>query len=82
MEFSKRKLPKEAAHQLRVCPIPSVQPYALMLSPVYVFMKANEKFVSVKAPLDFFTQEELSKLRMYDTFYMPDFVDRTLPFRG
>jgi hypothetical protein len=42
-----------------------------MLSPVYVFMKRNQKFVSVKAPLDFFTSEELSSLERHEEFFLP-----------
>jgi hypothetical protein len=81
MDFRLRKLPKEAAINLRICPIASVKPYALMLAPVYVYMKANEKFVSVKAPLDFFTPADLDRLKTFESFFMPDFVDSALPFR-
>lgn len=81
MEFSKRKLPKEAADSLRICPIDTVKPYALMLAPVYLFMKANEKFVSIKAPLDFFTPEEIDRLRSFECFYLPVSVDAALEFR-
>jgi hypothetical protein len=81
MDFSHRKLPNEAAQTLRLCPIQSVAPYALMLAPVYVYMKRNEKFVAVKAPLDFFTPEELEKLRPLESFFIPEFVDSAIPFR-
>ena len=53
------------------CRISTVAPFALMLSPVYVYMKLNEKMVSVKAPLDFFTPEELVQLSRYEVFYIP-----------
>jgi hypothetical protein len=81
MNFSKRKLPKEAADTLRACPIDSVKPYALMLAPVYVYMRMNEKFVAVKGPLDFFTPEELSRLLPLENFFLPEFVDSVVPFR-
>ena len=55
MDFSRKKLPPDAAEKMRNCPIHSVQPYALMIAPAYVYMKVNKKFVAVKAPLDFFT---------------------------
>jgi len=69
MDFRQRKLPKEAAINLRISPIASVKPYALMIAPVYVFMRVNEKFVSVKAPLDFFTPEELERLKSFESFF-------------
>jgi hypothetical protein len=81
MEFSQRKLPKEAAPNLRICPIQSVRAFALMLAPVYVYMEKNEKFVAVKAPLDFFTPEELERLKPFQKFFLPEFVDHALPYR-
>ncbi len=81
MNFRDRKLPPEASQQMRMCPIVSVAPFALMLAPVYVFMKANEKFVAVKAPLDFFTPEELARLKPFQSFFLPEFVEKALPFR-
>lgn len=81
MDFTDRKLPIEVAPTMRVCMVRSVQPYALMLSPVYVFMQLNEKFVSVKAPLDFFSPEELARLKPFMQFFMPEFVDRPLVYR-
>ena len=74
MLFEEKKLTSESIDELLHCPIHSVEPYALMLAPVYVLMKLNEKLVSVKAPLDFFTEDELSKLTRYDTFYLPQFA--------
>ena len=53
----------------------------MMIAPVYVFMRRNEKFVSVKSPLDFFTPEEIQRLKNVETFFMPDFVDSVLPYR-
>jgi hypothetical protein len=81
MDFTARKLPREAAPNLRRCPIDSIVPYALMLAPMYVYMPRNEKFVSVKAPLDFFTPEELAKLRSFESFFATEFVDQALPYR-
>jgi hypothetical protein len=81
MDFSRRKLPETAASNLRICPVETVKPFALMLAPVYVFMRRNAKFVAVKAPLDFFTEAELVKLRGCELFYLPEFVDQILPFR-
>ncbi len=81
MNFSQKKLPREAASELRRCPIESVAPFALMIAPAYVYLKRNEKFVAVKAPLDFFAPDELQKMRPYENFFFPQFVDQALPFR-
>ena len=81
MNFSARKLPSDAAEELRNCPITTVAPFALMLAPVYVFMRINAKFVSIKAPLDFFTPEEIEKLKPFESFFLPEFVESTIPFR-
>src|SRR4051812_8298441 len=81
MEFSARKLPKEAASDLVRYPVQSVKPYVPMWAPIYVFMPKNEKFVSVKAPLDFFVPEELEKLEPLENFYVSSAISNALPFR-
>ena len=81
MDFTRKKLSLTEAPQLRVCPIESVAPYALMLAPVYVYLKRNEKYVAVKAPLDFFTPAELERLKSFEAFFLPASVDLTLAFR-
>ena len=82
MDFTFRKLPQEVAEQLRRCAISSVKPYALMVAPAYVYLKQNHKFVSVKAPLDFFSPEELTRMAPYENFFFPECVDASLEFRG
>jgi hypothetical protein len=81
LDFSAKKLPKEAAENMRSCPIESVQPYALMLAPAYVFLRQNQKFIALKEPLDFFTPEELQKVSSLHSFFFPEFVDQALTFR-
>lgn len=81
MQFTRVKLPVTAAASLRNCPIRSVSPFALMISPVYVYMRRNKKFVAVKAPLDFFTPEELKRMLPFESFFLPQFVDSALIFR-
>lgn len=81
MNFKNRKLPGEAAADLRRCPIRTIEPYALMVAPVYVFMPRNEKFISVKAPMDFFTPEDLRRFKELEQVFMPPFVDEALPYR-
>ena len=81
MLFDDKKLQLESVNELIRCPIHSIEPYALMLAPVYVLMKLNKKLVSVKAPLDFFTQEELEKLNSSDVLYLPKFVKSSVRFQ-
>lgn len=81
MEFTRRKLPRSDAGKLKRSSIDSIKPFALLLTPVYVFMKRNAKFLAVKGPLDFFTKEELERVRPFGTLFLPDFVQVALPFR-
>lgn len=82
MDFSKRKLPLKAASQLLRSPIESVSAYALMLAPVYLFLKKNEKFISVKSPLDFFSPDELDRYKKsHDYFYIPQFIQSIVPLQ-
>lgn len=81
MEFTHRKLPRSEAGKLKRSSIDSIKPFALLLTQVYVFMQRNAKFLAVKGPLDFFTAEELDRMRPFGTLFMPDFVQVALPFR-
>jgi hypothetical protein len=81
MLFEDKKLHLESIDQLIQCPISSVEPYSLMLSPVYVLMKLNKKLVSVKAPLDFFTKDELNRLSSNEVFYLPKFANSSVRFQ-
>ena len=81
MLFEENKLASDSVEDLLRCPIHSVKPYALMLAPVYVFMKLNHKLVYVKAPLDFFTPDELTRLTRYETFFLPQFVKVSARFQ-
>jgi hypothetical protein len=81
MEFTKRKLQKEDLPSLFRVKIETVKPFALMLGPAYLYLKANEKFVSVKGPLDFFLEAELSRLQPFQYFYFPHFVNSVIPIR-
>lgn len=82
MTFYSKKLPVEAATDLISCSLASVQPYALMLGPAYVFMPLNHKFVAIKAPLDFFSEDELSCHRLMETLYFPKSIESAERFRG
>jgi hypothetical protein len=81
MLFEVKKFELQSAEDLLQCRINTVKPYALMPGPVYVFMKRNEKYVSVKAPLDFFTPDELFSFERYEMFYLPKAVSEVSGFQ-
>lgn len=81
MLFEDKKLQLESVENLIQCPIHTIEPFALMLAPVYILMKLNQKLVSVKAPLDFFTEDELQRLKIHEVFYLPKFVKSSVRFQ-
>lgn len=81
MDFNQRKLSKDSASRMRVCPIDTVKPFAMMMAPAYVYMRLNEKFVMVKKPFDFFTPEELTHFQSFESLFFPQEVDDALRFR-
>ncbi len=81
MLFDEKKMDIVSIEELVQCPVSSVEPYALMLAPIYVLMKRNGKLVSVKAPLDFFTPEELESLKVYERFFIPQFIKSVVRFQ-
>lgn len=81
MLFDDKKIEIESIEELMQCPVSSVHPYALMLAPIYVLMKKNQKLVSVKAPLDFFVPSELETMKVYQRFYIPKFINSVSRFQ-
>lgn len=81
MLFEDKKLQLESIENLIQCPVHSIEPFALMLAPIYILMKLNQKLVSVKAPLDFFTEDELRKLKNHEVFYLPKFIKSSVRFQ-
>ena len=81
MRFSRRKISNEEIRSLRRVRVDVCAPNAILLTPIYVYLPKNRKFVAVKAPLQFFSPEELEKLRPFENFYLPEFVDLVAPFQ-
>ena len=81
MLFEDKKLHLESVENLIQCPIHTIEPFALMLAPAYMLMKLNQKLVSVKAPLDFFTADELQRLKVNEVFYFPKFIKASVRFQ-
>ncbi len=71
-----------SAAELIQCPLSKMKPYSLMLSPVYVFLKMNQKFVSIKEPLDFFTPQEIAKLARYESVFVPKSINSAVKFQS
>jgi hypothetical protein len=81
MLFDDRKLEPSQLVEMLSCPIDTIEPYSLLLAPAYIYMKRNERVVSVKAPLDFFTPDELERFRPYGMVYFPKFVKSSVRFQ-
>jgi hypothetical protein len=80
MDFEQKKLSQDAEGGLHAISIASLEPYRLIFAPAYVHMRMNQKFVSIKGPLDFFTPEELGKLARFETIYFGPTLERLSPF--
>ena len=74
-------LPLDELNNLSHHFVSMVEPYSLMIAPVYIAMPLNKKLVSVKAPFDFFTKEELVQFEKYQKFYMPKYSQQADPLR-
>ena len=81
MLFDDRKFDAAQLAEMFSCPISTIEPYSLLLAPAYVYMKRNERVVSVKGPLDFFTPDELERIRGYEMIYFPKFVKSSVQFQ-
>lgn len=81
MDFSQRKLSLDASEYLRTAEIRSVKPFALLMAPAYVYMKLNQKYVMVKRPLDFFTEDELVRLSSFESLFFPKENETSLLFK-
>ncbi len=80
MKFTQTKLPKDAIQNLRRVPVGEFKPNTVTPAPVYVYLERNQKFVSVKSQLGFFTEAELAKLAPYENLYLAALVDVVAPF--
>lgn len=74
MVLSHQKLNKEAIDHLRKVSTKLFSARVLLYSSVYVYLERNEKFISIKAPFQFFTEAELEKYSRFKNFYLPNEV--------
>jgi hypothetical protein len=81
VKIRNRKLSKDAIEELRRIPIDVCKPFDVLMTPVYVYLPNNGKFVSIKLPLQVFSQQEIDKYKPYESFYLPQFVDQIAPFQ-
>lgn len=82
MRFRDPKLHLSEESNLRKVERSYFKPYVVLVSPVYVKLSLNEKFVAIKAPLQFFTEEELKNWASHEYFYMPGFVDQVALYQS
>lgn len=82
MRFRDPKLHLGAEAKLRKVERTYFKPFVVMVSPVYVKLPLNQKFVAIKAPLQFFTKDELQKWKSHEHFYLPGFVDQVSLFQS
>jgi len=81
MLFSRKKIPSDDFASMRICPVETLSAFAPLPAPLYLLLSGNDKFIAFKAPLDFFTPEELARYKNLGAFFYPEFVKKTLPFR-
>src|SRR5688572_28742190 len=81
MFYSRKKLSSDESNYLVKISSGDLEPYNLLYSPVYVYLVKNEKFLAVKGPFDFFSDEDLERLKTHDAFYVPKFVQSLNYFR-
>lgn len=76
MNFDRRKLPSEAKDQLTSVPAGVFRPNQFLGVPVYIHMELNQKFVSVKGPLGFFSAADLEKFSKKGDLFVHSFARR------
>lgn len=81
MDFSQKKLQPESINELEQVPVESIKPFVPVFAPVYVYLRENAKLISIKAPLDFFTEKELAKFNSHKNLYFFNFKESTDLFK-
>lgn len=81
MRFNLKKQPANLASQFRAVQISDLEAHKLLPATVYLYLEANEKFLALKEPFDFFTEAELEKFSKRGTFHVPEHFDLAIPFR-
>ena len=82
MKFKLSKLSLESHSNLSPFSLDSVEAFRPLTSPVYLLMTKNSKYVSIKAPFDFFSPKDLSKLAaVKDSLFVSKFDDHVKPFK-
>lgn len=75
MNFIKKKIQESESETLREVSIDHLRPYELLPTPLYCFLESNKKFVALKGPLDFFTNEEKEKFKKTKKLYLTSLID-------
>ena len=75
MNFDKRKRSKEEARDLVHIPADEIRPYEVLTAPVYVYLKANQKFIALKGPLDFFDENSIKNILGKNNIFIGPFYE-------
>ncbi|MEN9724075.1 MAG: hypothetical protein RJB38_2061 [Pseudomonadota bacterium] len=81
MNFTRKKLPLDRAKEMRVCPVDSLQACVPLPAPLYALLSTNQKFLAIKAPMDFLTEDDLEKASKFEALYFPPFIEQVIPYR-
>lgn len=79
MDYSRRKLPKTAANKLTGVSLKDVKSFQLLYAPAYLFLEKNQKYISFKGPLDFFSEADLKHAEPFGIVYFPIFLNSLKP---
>ncbi len=74
MDFKDKNIPYEIGKKLKRVSFKTVQPYSINFVPAYVLIKKKKELIAVKGVLDFFSPEDLERLRGYDFLYLSRFI--------
>ncbi len=80
IDLDLKKVQSGLINNLYSSKIEDIPPFFLMPVSVFVYLQANEKLVSVKRALDFFTPYELNKFKSFKYFYFSDDIKKSFPF--
>jgi len=81
MRFRNIKFTPEEGRGLIKKSFSEIEPNRILFAPVYLYLRSNQKFVSIKEPLDFFTEADIEKLKTYENIYVHSFEKKLVPFQ-
>lgn len=80
MRFNLKKIPIHLGDQFHPYSWDLIQANQVLLVPLYTKLQKNKKFVALKRPYDFYSEEELKKNSHRFEIYVPNIYDSTAYF--